>query len=140
MTELDTTAGPTPRKMKVDTTMEMDWVVDSVDEQGVAQMTHTITRLKMRLETLGAPPVEFDTASTEQPVGTARYFEAASRLVGVKLNVAMTDRGEIENVKLTDEPRSCSTRRCGASLPALFSSEGLRQTLKQSALYCLRKP
>lgn len=140
-TALETTAGPKPRKMTVNTTMEMDWLVDSVDEQGTADMTQTITRLKMRMETLGAAPVEFDTASTEQPEGAARYFEAASRLVGLELNVVMNARGEIESVELSDEARKLlDDALAGTTLPSLFSSEGLQETLKQTAAVLPAQP
>lgn len=133
-TRLETTAGPKPREMKVDTTMEMDWQVNAVDDGGTAEMTQTITRLKMRMETLGAAPVEFDTASEEQPTGTARYFIAASRVVGVELKVAMTARGEITSVSLSDDAKKLLDEAlAGTSLPALFSSEGLTATLKQTA-------
>jgi hypothetical protein len=140
-TKLVTTAGPKPREMKADTTMEMDLAVDSVADDGTAQMTQSITRVKMRMETLGAAPIEFDTASDQQPTGAARYFAAAARLVGLEYRVTMTARGEITSVMLSEEGQKLLDEAlAGASLPALFSSEGLTQTLKQSATTLPEEP
>jgi hypothetical protein len=133
-TVLETTAGATPRKMSIDMQMELAWTVDAVDAQGMADITQSITRLKARLETAGAPAVEFDTAAEKQPTGTAEYFAAARKLVGVKLRMKLSPRGEIQDVAVADESKALlDAALAGTALAPLFSSAGLADTLKQTA-------
>ena len=74
--ELDTTAGAQPRKLAIGMLMDMTWNVDAVAAEGTADITQTITRLKMHLET-GHGPIDFDTDSDVPPKGAAEYFAAA---------------------------------------------------------------
>jgi hypothetical protein len=133
-TELETTAGTKPRKVLLEMLMDLQWLVEGVDAQGTADIRQTIVRLKSRMETGGAPAVEFDTASAEQPKGAAEYFAGARQLVGAQIQLKLTARGEIQAVTVSEETtKLIGEALAGTALAPLFSSAGLADTLKQSA-------
>lgn len=77
-------------------TMEMVWIVESVDDDGSARMKHDIRRVRMSMTAPQGQGYEFDTASEEPPEGLATLmapvFEA---MVEEDYKVTMSPRGEI---------------------------------------------
>jgi hypothetical protein len=132
--DLDTTSGTKPRKIAIEMRMDMRWNVDAVDADGLAEISQTITRLKMHLEMAGTGPIDFDTDSTKPPQGAAEYFAAASKLIGLEIKTEINARGEIVSVAISDEDKQkIGAALAGTALAPLFSSAGLAETLKQTA-------
>ncbi|QDU96669.1 DUF6263 family protein [Lignipirellula cremea] len=122
-------------KMSLETAIDMQWKVDSVDNDGVASITQTIRRIVLRMNTPEAGAAAYDTASPDQAEGAADQLAAVSALIGASLQVTMTPRGELTTVKLSPQASEAVQRAARAGkLKSLLSAESLAQLLRQSLI------
>lgn len=115
-------------------TMDMTWVVDSVEPDGGCQMKQTINRIRMLLE---GPTgrVEYDSADEEQPnnalLNTIRpVFEA---LVGAEFTLKMSQLGRISDVQLPADFQASLKQNQGGQM-GMFNEDSMKQMLQQAAL------
>ncbi len=140
--DLETTVGTKPLKMSIGMTMEMDWTVDAVDEQGTAQLTQSFSRLAMKMDVPGTGAIQYDSAAPAPATGPAKDIAAAvAPLIGAPFVLKMNDRGEILEVKLSDAAaKAFEAAAADSRLKSVFSKEGISETLRQSSAVLPEKP
>jgi hypothetical protein len=129
-----TLGGAAPTLMTLEAGMEMLWKVNSVDDQGTAQITQRFGRLRMKLEMPKSGAISYDTASDAKPTGDAKMIAAAIQpLLDAEIKLTLSPRGEIASVELGEAAQKVVEGLDAASpLKALLSKEGLSNILKQS--------
>jgi hypothetical protein len=139
--ELETNVANKPVKMKLDMGFGLKWQVESVSETGVARIAQSFTRLRLKMELPKQDPVEYDSAAETKPTGPAKdVADAVGPLIGAKFFVSMNDRGEIVDVKLSDEAAKLLETPAAARWKETISKEGLTDLLRQSAAVLPEKP
>jgi hypothetical protein len=132
--ELETTVAGKPLKMNVEMLMGLAWQVEAVDEQGIARVAQSFTRLKLKLDAPRQDPIEYDSSAQTKPTGPAKdVADALGPLIGARIFVSLNDRGEIVDVKPSDEAAKLLDSPAAARLKETFSKDGLTDLLKQSA-------
>jgi len=131
-----TLGGAAPSIMTLDTSLELTWKVDRVDEQGTAKITQRFQRLRMKLEMPKSGAISYDSASQTKPSGDAKAIAAAIEpLLQAEIQLTLSPRGEITSVELSEEAAKSVGGLADASpLKALLSKEGLSNILKQSVV------
>lgn len=139
--ELETTVANRPLKMNLDMLMGLTWQVEAVDDQGTARLVQSFTRLRLKMDVPKQDPVEYDSAAQAKPVGLAKdVAEAVGPLIGAKFFVTMNSRGEIVDVKLSEEAARLLESPAAARWKKTFSKDGLAEVLRQSAAVLPEKP
>jgi hypothetical protein len=134
-TEIVTTIGNNAVRLRVDHGAELLWVVQLVDEAGNMQIEQTISRLSIKMsKSDGTEQIAYDSASTERPRGGAREFaSAAGPLVGLKVQIALSPRGEIIAANVPPESSEIVEQiRDRSKIANLLTPEGLADVLKQA--------
>lgn len=133
--ETDTAIGDKPLRLIVDTTLELDWVVESVDASGNATITQSFRRIAVRMDMPPAAPLEFDSSSSKRPTGDLRPIaDSLVPLIGPNWKSTLSPRGEVTQVAPSPE-LTAALEKVGADgrLKGLFSgvtgAEGLRRSL-----------
>jgi hypothetical protein len=131
-----------PLKMTLKMTTELDWIVDSVDEQGRGVITQSFRRMALLMDNDQGESIEFDSASQGQSRGLAKEIaQRISPLIGLKLQVTMNDRGEIVDTSFSKEAEKIlEAESKDGQIRKLFSKEGLTQMLRQSAAVLPEQP
>lgn len=126
-TEVVTSINNKPQRASLEMSMQLEWVVDEVSDEGVATMTQSFERLALKTIAPGAEPVVYDSASDVKPIGAAREIAAGiAPLVGAKFTVKLDTRGEVLVVKLSEDAEKALTALPDESqVKALLSPEGL---------------
>ena len=126
--------GKPPVKLTSEMSMEMHWTVDEVSATGDARMKQSIERFKTKIVAAGAEPVEFDSASNDEPKPSARGIAASvSPLLGKSFSVTMNLRGAISDLKLSKELAAAIDEFVvDDQIRSLFSTNGMRRTLQQA--------
>lgn len=125
-----------PQKLIVERLMELDWQVESVDDEGTARMTQSFARVRMKMQTSPTSTIEYDSASKKKPFGDARFFaESVAPLLKAKFFVVMTARGEISDVTLSEETIEAFAKEAEkkSKLQSLFSKEKISEIIRQPA-------
>jgi hypothetical protein len=121
-------------------TMEMSWNVSSVKD-GKAQLTQTIERIRMKMDSAFAP-FEFDSKDGKEPEGPlgpvlGPLFAA---MAGAEFTATMNEQGEVSDVKVSEKLLEAIKAN-----PALqqfgggFTEEGLKNMMSQSGSSILPK-
>jgi hypothetical protein len=131
-----------PINSSADMAMVMRWVVERVDPNGDSHMRQAIRRLKMELQTPGSEPISYDSGSPDVPQGmAAKLAKSIQPMVGIEFLQTMSARGEIIDVRLSDEARQqLAQLPDGAQLEQLFSKEGIQSLLHQAATVLPAEP
>jgi hypothetical protein len=128
------TVGKPPITLTSEMSMEMRWTVADVSATGAAGIKQSFERFKTKIVAADAAPVEFDSASKDEPNPSARRIAASVRpLIGKSFSVTMTSRGEISGVKLSQELSAAIEQFVvDDQIRSLFSTDGMRRTLQQA--------
>jgi Family of unknown function (DUF6263) len=124
-------------KTTVTQVTETTWKVRSVDKDGKAAMEQTIDRIRMKIESPLAKPVEYDTARDVKPSGlvAATLIPTLKAIVGGTFHYNMTPRGEVSDLQLPDgllqTLRDASPNGEGSSM---FSEESLKSLILDVSL------
>ncbi|MDR3620133.1 MAG: DUF6263 family protein [Paludisphaera borealis] len=123
---------------KVSQDSDIHWTVNSVSPEGVAEMTQTIDRVRVRMDSVpGQPPFEFDSASKdpapEGPVA-AQLVPIFRALAGLECTLMMDARGEIRDVRIADKVVESLQKSFQGGLGNLFTKESLKNMVGQSSL------
>jgi hypothetical protein len=93
--------GPAPITVTMNQTAEMSWAVTSVDSDGVASLTQTFTRMRIKMESPQGIMMDYDTASEEEPQGfltmMAPVFDA---MVNKPISMKVDPRGNASDVQI----------------------------------------
>ena len=110
---------------KIDLLMELAWTVDSVEEDGSASITQSLSRIKVVRESAKSEKLEYDSASKEKPTGLAKVLaDSVLPLVDATFSLTLSNRGEILNILVNREAAEAIQSGPGAEL---ISQESLKQ-------------
>ncbi len=134
-TTTETTGAGKPTGIDIAMEFQMNWKIDSVDSNGTARINQQIERFSVSMKSGAAEPIKYDSASESKPSGAAANIaEAVAPVIGVEFDVVMTDRGAINEVKLSDAATTAFESVTSPAMKQLFSQEGITQLLQQAAI------
>lgn len=134
-TSTETTGAGKPTGIRIAMQMGMNWHVDSVTDDGTAQITQQFESMQLSMKSGEADAVEYDSTSQDPPKGGAANIAAGVKpLLGAKFTVSVTPRGTIREVKVPDETTAALEDVDSATIKQLFSVEGITRILRQSAV------
>ena len=116
---------------------EMSWTVNEVRDDGTAQITQSIDRIKM---SLAAPPnvnFEYDSAAAENPTGAVANMikPVLEAMVGAQFAVTMNPRGDILEIEVPDTVVEAMQKVPNAAqMGEMFSKEGFENMIQQGSL------
>lgn len=134
-TTTETSGAGKPTGIKIRMQMAMTWLVESVQQDGNAEITQQFDSLKLSMKSDKADTIEYDSASDKAPSGAAATIAAGVEpLLGARFNVSMTNRGVIREVTLPDETIEAMKGIDSETIKQLFSANGIAKVLRQSAV------
>jgi len=119
-------------------TIDMTWAIDSVADDGTAEITQTIDRMRTKIDSaFGA--FEFDSKSDKAPEGpiAAGVVPTLKLLVGATFKYKMTPRGELKDVRVPEglvKSLKESSPAAAAAAGGMFTEEGLKNMINESSL------
>ena len=119
----------------IEQVLDMNWKVETVQENGNALLTEQFRRLQMDWNTPGQEgKIHYDTASKDEPQGYAAMLAPKLQtLIASKFQVTVTPRGQIVEVKFPAALREAMDGAHGSAiLGDLASKEGLQNLVQQS--------
>jgi hypothetical protein len=118
-------------------TIEMTWTVKSVDPNGQAELTQTITRIRDQLEGL-VGSYTYDTKEGGEPSSliAAPKIPVFKALLGAEVPFKMNARGETSDVRIPDALAKTLSELgpAAGAAGALFTEEGMKQMISRSGL------
>lgn len=123
-------------KTSIKQTVEMGWEVLSVDSEGTARVAQTIERVEVSLESQFAS-FAYDSSDEGEVDGQAAMLKPViDALVGARVVLVMTPRGEVNDVEVPDEmiERLRNAGPAAQALQGLASAEGMKGLIGQSTL------
>ncbi|AMV36430.1 DUF6263 family protein [Planctomyces sp. SH-PL62] len=136
-TESKMKAGEIERGSTVQQTSDLRWIVDEVTPEGVATMTQIIDRVRVKLESAGQPPFEFDSEDKDKPQEgpiAAQIVPMFKALAGFECSLTMDPRGRIESVKIPQKTLDALRESLSGAMGNLFSEESMKNMITQSGL------
>jgi hypothetical protein len=129
-------------KTNLNQTVDLHWNDKSVSSDGVAEMSQTIDRVRMKVDGPGGG-FEYDSQAGKAPEGPVANLLAPllKSLVGAEFTLKMNSRGELSDIKvppkLVESLRQASP---AATAGGMFSEEGLKNLIGQSSLALPQDP
>jgi Family of unknown function (DUF6263) len=123
-------------KTNLTQTVDLHWSVKNVSSDGVAEMSQTIDRVRMKVDGPGGA-FEFDSQTGKVPEGPVATLLAPllKSLVGAEFTLKMTARGELNDIKVPPKlVESLRQANPAATAGGMFSEEGLKSLIGQSSL------
>ena len=120
-------------KNEIKQTLDMRWDIDSVASDGTAQMTQTVTRVRMSISRPGAAPIEYDSSSKEAPAAAAQLAAVFKPLVGKPIKLKMSPRGTISDVTLP-EGMAEELKKTPGPAASMLNEESFKQMTGASTL------
>ena len=123
-------------KTNLTQTVDLHWSIKNVSSAGVAEMSQTIDRMRMKVEGPGGG-FEYDSDAGKAPEGPLATLlgPLLKSLVGAEFTLKMNARGELSDIKVPPTLVE-SLRQAGpaAASGGMFSEEGLKNLIGQSSL------
>ena len=121
---------------EVKQTFDITWEVESVAEDGAAQLTQRITRVQMAVNAPGQADLSYDTDLKEQPQGYAAMLAPTiEALRSSPIKATMTPRGEISDVEIPEALIEAISRGSAGAVPgSLGTSEGYLSFFQQNSI------
>jgi hypothetical protein len=125
--------------MEIETNMnqttDVTWSIKSVDSEGVAEMTQTIDRIRMKMET---PFGSLDYDSKDSKNAEGQFGEIMgpilSLMAGAEMTMKMEPNGTVRDVKLPEKlVESLRTNPALAQFGSMFSEDGIKQMTQGGA-------
>jgi len=118
----------TPTTMSTKTTMDMDWKVDSVDDQGVITLDQTIQRMQLKTQGAQGVLIEYDSAAGKEPEGLAKMVAPMLETMLKKpFRTTFSSRGEIKKVKLPPGMVESLNKSTGGQMGDLLSEDSMKR-------------
>lgn len=135
----ETVGAGVPTSISIVMGMDMTWRVEEVAADGSATMSQSFDRLTMSMKTGDVASVDYDSAAVPTSAPAKEIADAVAPLIGPKFQLTMSDRGEIQDVKLSDaaQQAAANTRE---GLKSFFSADGISRVLRQSVIVFPEKP
>jgi Family of unknown function (DUF6263) len=117
-------------------TLDVSWKINEVKPDGAATMTQTIDRVRIKAE---APGGSFDADTNQKDGGqtgpTANFAKSMELIIGKPMEVAMSPRGEVLSVKLSDDVTQAMRNAGpgGQALGAVFGEKAVKQMFEQAS-------
>ena len=124
---------------KINTTMtqttEALWSVGQVDNQGIADVRLTMSRIQMKMTGFGGINIEIDSASDEEPAGFAAAFAGPLKAMAkASFDLKMNSIGEILEAKASEETlQALKNLPSTAQTGGVLTEEGLVNMIRQGA-------
>lgn len=137
-TQIRTVAAAKTGKTSIAQTIDMTWKVTSVDADGVAEMTQTIDRMRMKA-TSPEGVMEADSASDQLRGGLAQNMTPVFKaLINAPFKLKMAPDGRISDVEVP--ARAIDALKENPSLGALLNAESLKQMTTQASIPLPKEP
>lgn len=123
-------------KTNLNQTVDLHWSVKRVSSVGVAEMSQTIDRVRMKVDGPGGG-FEYDSEAGKAPEGPIANLLAPllKSLVGAEFTLKMNSRGELSDIKVPQKlVESLRQASPAANAGGMFSEEGLKNLIGQSSL------
>jgi hypothetical protein len=123
-------------KTNLNQTVDLHWTVKGVSQEGLAELSQTIDRIRTKIEAPGNA-FEYDSEAGKAPEGQIATLltPMLKALVGAEFTFKMSARGELSDVKipqkLLDSLKLAGPAAAGGSM---FSEEGMKNMISQSSL------
>lgn len=115
-------------------TIDLVWTVESVDEQGAARIQSRIARMRLSIGAAGAPAVQYDSQSKDEPQGFAAMIAPLGReLTRAEFTLTMTPLGAITEVDVPEALVEVVAASPGAAmLGDMATAEGFKKLVGRS--------
>jgi hypothetical protein len=137
-TQMRTASADRTAKTAIAQTIDLSWKVTAVDAEGVASMTQTIDRMRIKATTQeGVMAVDSASAKNEGPLATsmAPIFKA---LIGAPFVMKMTPSGRIRDVQI---PASAvDALKTSPELGGMLSEDSLKEMTGQASIPLPEEP
>lgn len=121
-------------KMTLHLTLHMDWRVEQVDDDQVATITQSITRLAIDMNMPGAGAIAYDTQAGKPTSATKSMAAGLDPLIKKPVQVKLTPRGEFREVEWSSELREALGKlKSDSRIADLLSEEGLTRAWRHAA-------
>jgi hypothetical protein len=114
-------------------TSDMTWVVDSVDEDGNAQITQTIQRVRV-VESAQGEEQTFDSDEKKPEGGDEAPADLRSIVVNQPVHLTINERGKVIDVRPSDKLAAKLKQSPPGPLAAMFSRDSLKQQASTNTL------
>ncbi len=137
-----TSLGGGSLEMSLDMTMELDWTVKLVRENGSAEISQAIRRVTLTMQPAGGAVVEYDSESeTQDSEAAERIAEAIGPLLDAPMLVVMAASGEIQEVKLPENvEQAAENQPTSPTFATKVSPAEIKQLLGQAGAVFPQKP
>jgi hypothetical protein len=121
-------------KTSISQTVDLHWNIKSVSGDGVADMSQTIDRVRMKVQGPG-PGFEYDSAAAKPAEGqmAAILTPLLKALVGAEFSCKLSGRGELSDIRVPQKLIE-SLRNAGPAAGGMFSEEAMKNLIGQSSL------
>lgn len=120
------------------TTIDLDWQVTAIDENGNFQIQQSIQKVAAKVGNPEFPSqaISFDTDSENRPKKESlKVLQQVQPLIGVNFNVSLSPRGEITAVTCSEETiKLLQELPASLDLQSLLSEQGLKEILGANGL------
>jgi len=131
-TQMRTASADRTAKTAIAQTIDLTWKVSAVDANGVASMTQTIDRMRIKATTQeGTMAVDSASAKNEGPLAQsmAPIFKA---LIGAPFSLKMTPTGRIQDIEI---PASAvEALKTSPELSSMLSADSLKEMTAQASI------
>jgi hypothetical protein len=123
-------------KITISQLIDLRWDVKDVSSDGVASMTQTIDKIRMKVETPQGVAIDYDTSSGKDPEGQAAMLTPMFKaLVKQPMTYNMSSSGVITDLQLPKEMIDGFKKVPGIErMGGMFSEDGMKQMISQGAL------
>jgi hypothetical protein len=117
-------------------TLDITEKCESVDKQGLAALTQTVERIRIKTQSAQGVLMEFDSATGKQPEGMAKTLTPMlDTMLKKPLTAQLTARGEVRDMKLPQGMlEGMNQRDGGGQLGNLFSPDWMKQLTEIAVL------
>jgi len=130
------------QKTSLNQTVDLHWSVKNVSSDGVAELSHTIDRVRTKVEGPGSS-FEFDSQAGKVPEGqiASQLAPLLKALVGAEFTFKMNGRGELSEIKVPQKLID-ALRQAGpaANAGGMAAEEGMKNLISQSSLTLAEGP
>ncbi len=114
--------------------IDMSWEVTQVTDDGTATVTQTIDRVRMDMSPGPGQQVKYDSQNPDENKGAEMLLPIFDAMVGKPITMQVTPRGEIKDLKISQEMLDGIKKSFLSQLGGMFSEEGMKQMISRGML------
>ncbi len=121
---------------KMTQVIDANWFVESVDDDGTAEMTQTMERVRMKMGGAPGADIDYDSDAAEPPKGLVAdmIVPVFKAMVKKPFQMKMSARGQVTDVKPPEGMVEALKAPALAQMGDMFSDENLKQMMGGSGL------